>query len=96
LKQDEVDAHDLDQVGVTLKRDGARFVIAGVATKDGRPTVDAIVPGDTLLRVNERDVTGATLGSIYRALHGKPGEARTITIERHGVSRQVTASVTRF
>src|SRR5262249_19765239 len=96
LKQGDADPHDLDQIGPTLRRDGPRFVIVAVATKNGRPTVDGVQAGDTLLRVDARNVTGAALGTVYGALHGRPGEARTLTIERNGVTRQVTAHVTAF
>jgi C-terminal processing protease CtpA/Prc len=71
---------------LTLKRHGPRFVVAAVATKNGRPAVDGVNVGDALLRVSDRDVTGATLGAVYEALHGTPGEVRTITVERNGIA----------
>ena len=96
VKQDEVDAHDLDQVGITLKRAGDRFIVTAIATRDGRPTVDGILPGDVLLRVDHRDLAGATLGAVYDALHGTPGATRTLTVERNGASMDVSVTVTRF
>ena len=66
------------------------------AGSNGRPTVDSVNVGDTLRRVNDRDVTGATFGAIYEALHGTPGDVRTITVERNGIARRVTTKVTAF
>lgn len=95
-KEGDPDSHDLDQVGVTLKSEGSRFLVAAVATKNGRPAVEGVLPGDRLIRIDALDTAGATWGAIYSALHGRPGERRVLTIERDGQRISVTARVTGF
>jgi hypothetical protein len=95
-KQDDPDTRDLDQVGLTIESDNGAFLVAGIATKNGRPTVEGIVPGDKLLRIGALDTAGATWGSIYSALHGRPGERRTLTIERDRRRLSVPATITAF
>lgn len=96
LKQTDADAHELDQVGLTLKARGGDYVVAAIATKNGRPTVDGVQPGDRLLQVGEWPLKHATWGAIYSALHGRPGEVRTLTLERQGHRVIVQAGVTAF
>jgi hypothetical protein len=96
LKQNEPDAHDLDQVGLTLRSEGQRFVVAVVATKHGKPTVDGVLPGDKLIRIGALETGGATWGAIFDAMHGKPGESRSLILERDGHRLTVTAKVTAF
>jgi hypothetical protein len=89
----EPDLHDMDLVGLTLRPepDGSYQVI-GVARRDGPSPAEGIEPGDTLLRVGSFQVTGATMGSVVDALRGRPGERRTLTLERGG--RQITVEAT--
>jgi hypothetical protein len=88
---------DLNIVGLTLspEADGS-FTVAGVAARDRKPTVDGVHPGDTLLRVDELDVNGATMGAVTDALRGKPGASRTLVVEQGGKHLRVDARVTRF
>lgn len=96
LRQSDPDAHDLDQVGLTLASEGGVFRIAAVATKNGKPTVDGVLPGDTVLRIGSLDLGQATWGAIYAAMHGTPGETRTLSLERNGNRLTATARVTAF
>lgn len=96
LKQVEIDPRDLDQVGVTLERRGDAYVIAGVATREGKPTVDGVQPGDTLLQVDALVARGASQGAIYSALNGTPGDSHTLTLTRDGRQFVVQAKVTEF
>jgi len=95
-KQGDPDTHDLDQVGLTLASDRGEFLVAAVALKNGRPTVEGVLPGDRLMRIDTLDTVGATWGAIYAALHGRPGEGRALTIERKGRRLSVPAIVTAF
>jgi PDZ domain len=83
-RENKVDYHDLNQVGVTLeRRDGQQgYFIAGIALKDGRPTVDGVVVGDRLVKIDDLDVSNATRGAIFAALRGEPGSVRMLVLER--------------
>jgi PDZ domain len=73
-RQTNLDSHDLDQVGLTLEtRDNEKgYFIAGIAQKDGRPTVKGVRVGDKLIQVNDVRLSEATRGAIFSALHGEP------------------------
>ena len=96
LKQSEPDSHDLDEVGLTLRSVGGAYIVAAVATKNGKRTVDGVVSGDKLIRIGELDTRTATWGAIYQAMHGKPGETRSLVLERNGNRLTVAAKVTAF
>lgn len=91
LRQSAPEPGELEQVGITLQHENHSFVIAGIATKGGRPTVEGVSPGDRLIRVDGLDTATATWGEIYDALHGKAGQPRRLILERHG--RRVAAEV---
>jgi hypothetical protein len=92
LQQTELDAHDLDQVGLTLEARGGEYFVAAIVTQNGQPTVDGVQVGDKLLRIAALSTANATWGEIFRAMHGKPGELRTLLLER--TSRQFTVQAT--
>ena len=71
-------------------------LVAGIATKNGKPTVDDVMPGDKLLRVAGLETANATWGALFAALHGQPGELRPLTIDRDGQTSVVRAPVTAF
>jgi hypothetical protein len=96
LRQAEPDTDDLNQVGLTLKASGAEFVVAAVASKHGKATVDGVQPGDKLIRIDRLETKGATWGQIYDALHGKPGETRVLILSRGANHFTVAARVTAF
>src|SRR5262249_36639460 len=96
LKQRDLETHDLDQVGLTLQSKGGAFVVAAIATRNGKPTVESVMPGDTLVRVAGLETATATWGALFAALHGRPGELRTLTIDRDGQRLVVRAPVTAF
>jgi hypothetical protein len=89
--------HDMDIVGITLRPelDGS-YSVLGVAEKDGKPAVPEVEPGDRLLRVNDLNTTGATMGTVVDALRGEPGEIRVLVLERNGRRRTVEVRVERF
>ena len=96
LKQGETDPGGLDDVGLTLRSQHHEFFVAAIATKNGKPTVEGVQPGDKLLRIGDLDLKTATWGAIYDALHGKPGETRVLTVERDAKEFTVTSKVTAF
>jgi len=95
-QENELDPHDLDQVGVTLeKRDDAYF-IAGIAEKNGKPTADTVRVGDKLVQVDDVCLSSATRGAVFAALHGKPGTIRMLVVERDGKQLTLPVKVTAF
>jgi len=96
LKQTDPDSNDMDQVGLTLMAKAGGYIVAGIAKKNGKPTVENIQPGDELLRIDNLETKHAGWGAIYSALHGKPGEIRTLVVERAGRELTVQAKVTAF
>lgn len=95
-KQTAPDTQELNLVGLTLRADGGKYFVAGVATKHGKPTVSNVKPGDRLVRIGALPVKGATWGQIFQAMHGKPGSPRVLILERDGKPVTVTARVTAF
>lgn len=93
----EVDAGDLDIVGLTLRpRADGGFSVASVVTRDGEPVVAGVEPGDKLVRVDGLGTADATMGTVVEALRGKPGSRHTLVIERDGKRLSLEAMVTRL
>lgn len=93
-KRGSINAHDLDTVGIVVgSRPGGSYVIGGVVKRDGKEAVEGVNAGDKLLRIGDWEVQGQTLADVLRALRGKPGEARTLLLERDGKQITVTATV---
>ncbi len=96
LRQSDPDATDQDQIGLTLRAEGGSYFVAGIATKNGAPTVSGVEIGDRLIKIGDLEATGASFGEIYSAMHGKPGETRVLVLERDGAQVTVAAKVTGF
>ncbi len=76
---------DLDIVGLSLRPEGdGSFFVAGVVSRNGKPLVAGVEPGDKLLRVGDLEVTGAPMGAVIDALRGRPGTRRVLLLERAG------------
>jgi hypothetical protein len=58
--------------------------------------VDAVRIGDRLIQVGDLQLINATRGAIFAGLHGKPGSARTLVVERDGKRLNVAAKTTAF
>ncbi len=87
------DPIDTDMVGLVLQphRNGTFTVSA--TTKD---LAELVHPGDRLLQVDGKAITGLSLPAAVDALRGTPGEGRTLLLERGGVRRVVQAKVRRI
>ena len=96
LQQTDPDSRDLDQVGLTLKAQGADFIVAAVATKNGKPAVEHVQPGDKLIRVDDLETKHATWGAVYSAMHGKHGDTRVLVLDRGEHQLTVKTIVTAF
>ncbi len=89
--------HDMDLVGLTLRpeNDGS-YSVLGVASKDGKPAVEGVEPGDKLIQIGDLETTGATMGTVVDALRGKPGDVRVLLLERGGKQLAIEAKVARL
>ena len=96
LAQGDLDPHDLDQVGLTLQYRSGEYFVAGVVSQNGKPTVDNVLPGDKLIQIEGLETSGARRGAVFSALHGKPGQIRTLILERNGTQFTVQAKVSSF
>jgi len=92
----DLDDHDMDLVGLTLRPEpDDTYRVIGVVEKNGRPVVDGVEPGDVLLQVGDLRTTGATMGTVVDALRGRPGEVRVLVLERNGRQFRIEATVVR-
>ena len=94
--QSALDPHDLDQVGLTLTYKHGSYFVAGIATQDGKSTVENVQVGDKLLQIGDMPTSTSSWGSVFTAMHGRPGESRTLYLERNGKKFTSRATVTRF
>jgi hypothetical protein len=92
----EVDTHDMDIIGLTLRPqpDGS-YLVLGVSSRDESSAVTEVKPGDLLRKVDGLEVTCATMGTVFDALRGAPGDVRTLVLEREGEPLTVDAVVER-
>jgi hypothetical protein len=91
------DSNDMDIVGLALRpeNDGS-YTVIGIVKQGVKATVEGVVPGDRLLRIGSLEVTGATMGTVIDALRGKPGDIRTLFLDRGGAKIKVDAVVKRL
>jgi hypothetical protein len=92
---------DFDVIGLILRpEDDGRYTILGVADFEGKPSValgqDGVQAGDQLIAVNDIPVRGSTMGQLWAALGGAPGQERRLTIERAGKRFTVNGQVQHF
>jgi hypothetical protein len=88
---------EFDVIGLVLRpEDDGRYTILAVADFDGKPSVAGVQAGDQLIAVNDIPVTGSTMGQVWAALRGTPGQERRLTVERGGQQFMVVAKVQHF
>ncbi|MFE1602538.1 peptide-binding protein [Methylobacterium sp. ID0610] len=93
------DAHDLDQIPVTLVRRGSRTYVGGLvapaqrSAEVGEPDLKV---GDEILSVDGMPVPGATKQAVLSALHGMPGAVRRVVVDRNGTQVEARAIVAAF
>jgi hypothetical protein len=96
-KGTEFDSNDMDIVGLTLRQqDDGSYQVIGIVSKDGKPAVDGIEPGDILVQVDNLKTTGTTMGTVVDALRGKPGDVRIIELDRNGKRSTIKATAQRL
>ena len=96
-KSGATEAHDTDTVGLTLQATADGVVtIAAVSSAAAPGVIEALRAGDRLRQIDGRDADGLTLSALQRALAGKPGDTKTLVIERAGQRLTVKAVVARI
>jgi len=96
LQQSPIDTHDLDQVGLVLAHMGGVTAVAGIAQKNGKPTVAGVMLGDKILQIDGVETSSLTRGGLIAALHGEPGTLKHLVLERNGRQLEFEAVVTAF
>jgi hypothetical protein len=88
---DPVEA-DMNLVGLTLRPEAdGRYSILGVSRYNGKPSVPDVLKGDIVLKVNNKNISGLTMGKAWSLLHGNPGTSFTLTVERAGKQFTINA-----
>ena len=72
------------------------LMISAVSAANDAGVVQGLRAGDRLLQVNGVEMTGATLSAAQKALAGRPGEMKTIVVERAGAQVTAQAKVSRI
>jgi hypothetical protein len=96
LRESGPDTTDMHQVGLTLRTANHAVYVAGVARKNGMPTVEGVLPGDKLISVGGHELVSGTIGQIFESMHGAPGDTRELVLERNGARFTVKARITAF
>ncbi len=79
---------------------------AEITTKDGQPTIVApipgapaqkagILPGDVILKVDGKDVSGMTLDDVVNLVRGPAGSTVTLTVMHPGANAQTDIAIVR-
>ena len=90
----EVDADDLDSVGLILGvADDGSYRISGIAHEDDHDVIEGIHTGDQLVSVDGMVVTGASRDRVIHSLRGRPGERRKLRLRRDGKDFDVEAVI---
>ena len=87
---------DFDYVGLTLAWRHGEYYVAGIAAHNGRPTVKDVQVGDKLVQIGKLRTRGASREAVFAAMHGKPGESRSLVLERAGGQFRTHARIVAF
>jgi len=88
---------NFDVVGLILRPESdGRYSVIGVADYEGKPSVPDVQKGDVLVMVDGGRAKGGTMGQVWSLLGGRPGDIRTLTLERDGKQFIVKATVRHF
>jgi hypothetical protein len=91
-QQSQSEPYDLDMVGLSLYPAGAgRWGVLAVADQSDAGVRTMVQPGDMLLEVDRRPITGQPLQRAIDALRGWPGDMRILLLERGETSPRAGA-----
>lgn len=87
-------AGEFDGIGAELGMNGKSVIV--ISPLDGSPALKAgIKPGDTIIGVNGKDISGIDLNTIVNEIRGPKGTKVTLTVEHKGSSTPVTITIVR-
>ena len=90
----EIERNKFKGIGAEIQSTGGHILI--VAPLDGSPAQHAgLKPGDIILQVNGRDVTGRPLDQVVTEVSGAPGTSVTLTILTPATERTRQVTLTR-
>lgn len=94
-KRAEMNTREMNVVGIIVvpARAGG-YVILGAAKKNGRALVVGVQRGDKLLQIDGLSASRMAPEQIIALLHGKPGDTRTLLIQRDGRHMEIRARIT--
>jgi hypothetical protein len=87
---------DLDFVGLTLISRHDEYFVGAIAARGGKPTVDGVQVGDKLVQIGALRTHGASREAMFAAMRGRPGELRSLILDRDGRRVRLQASVSAF
>lgn len=96
-KAGATDPNQLDMVGLVLRpeADGSYSVCKEV-TGAKQPGIEGLQEHDTIVSINDRPVSGMTLGQVIDALSGQPGQMKKLVLRDGNNTYTVTAIVRRY
>lgn len=87
-------AGEFDGIGAELTASGKNVTV--LSPLDGSPALKAgIKPGDTIIGVNGKDISGVDLNTIVNEIRGPKGTKVTLTVVHKGSSTPVDITITR-
>ena len=96
-KHSEIDFNDMDMVGLTSRPEpDGNYSVIGIVEEHETPSLDGIMPGDILVKVDDLIVKNSTMGTVVDALRGKPGDSHRLLIRRDGKQFEVDSMVKRL
>lgn len=96
-KAGAADTNEMDLVGISLRLlHDQTYQVVGVVKKNGLPLVPGVEAGDILIRIDDLETKGLTLGTVTDALRGKPGDIHILTLNRNGKEVIVRAKTAHY
>ncbi len=88
---------EMEMVGISIRQiEDGTYQILNVSNIDGKPSVNGISSGDTLLQINDLQTKWQTMGTVINALRGKTGEFKKLTIKHKNQIEIIEVEVYNF
>jgi len=89
-------SNELDYIGLTLISRHGEYFVGAIAMQGGKPAVDGAQVGDKLVQIGALRTHGASREAMFAAMRGRPGEPRSLILERDGRQVRLQTHVTAF